>query len=331
MTPVVCDSSCQNGFRALKARLCDWLGTGLARQPFPPPTIFCSTMGRVARYKKIKAFDPFSSQNKGKSLNLDNVGVWGLGESGRKPKKRSKTAQKLRARRNKDPRGEDGFDVPPEGDDFDMADIVGSVKKQKAPRNVETLETSTPLTRTTTAVPQKPGDQVTTDTSDRDAERILRLDKQVEPKKEPTGRMEGESKNAFRKRVRAETRQIIQRERTTSNNPLKRQKKKEFLNSKKRGKRGVDSNEGPDDDDRDWSDTKSSVDDPVRFGEQAERPPTFNQLPRGATAKKQKTSDGKGRIMAPEEVESEQKAMELIRKKVQAQYAEIRRKRRGNA
>jgi hypothetical protein len=36
-------------------------------------------MGRVAKYKKVKSFDPYSKKNRG-NVDLGQVGVWGLGK-----------------------------------------------------------------------------------------------------------------------------------------------------------------------------------------------------------------------------------------------------------
>ena len=59
-----------------------------------------NTMGRVAKYKKVKSFDPYSSKNRG-NVNLNQVGIWGLGDSGRKTKKRSRRAEQLRSENKK--------------------------------------------------------------------------------------------------------------------------------------------------------------------------------------------------------------------------------------
>jgi hypothetical protein len=100
-------------------------------------------MGRVARYKKVKSVDPFAKAR----TWTDDVGDANL----RRTKKRSKTAQKLKDQKNnklqrrlrgkeveKKKRGgsngwgdDDGFDLPPDGEDeFDMNDLMGSIKKQ---------------------------------------------------------------------------------------------------------------------------------------------------------------------------------------------------------
>jgi len=103
-------------------------------------------MGRVSRYKKVKSIDPFAKNGSWKSDVGDCATL-------RRVKRKSKTALKLkeqknakfqrRARgKNKDNGGrktggsngwgdDDGYDLPPEGEDeFDMRDLLGSVKKQ---------------------------------------------------------------------------------------------------------------------------------------------------------------------------------------------------------
>lgn len=287
-------------------------------------------MGRVARYKKIKSFDPYSKQNRGR-IDLETVGVWGLGESGRKPKKRSRTAEKLRAQRKRPKTVDDGFDAPPEDeDDFDMNDLVGSVKKQEPTEaESETIVTSAAIAVKSTS-PVAPSEE-----EERKLNRLLQLDQQVvEKEPEMQGRMEGESKRAFHKRVARETRSIIKRERMEAHNPEKRQRKKEFLKNKKKKKKGqlstasrASSAAGRDDDDDELITGERAVA-TVRFGEQAERPPVFSQLPRGAT-KKQSSNASKSRSMSDSEIAAEQEAMDLLRRKAQAQYALIKQKRKA--
>jgi len=94
-------------------------------------------MGRVSKYKKIKACDPYSKKNGG-NVDLSTVGIWGLGDNGRKKKRKSRTAERLKAqkgkkhKKNKNNDDGDGFDLPPsEADEFDLMDLMGSVKKQE--------------------------------------------------------------------------------------------------------------------------------------------------------------------------------------------------------
>ena len=291
-------------------------------------------MGRVARFKKIKACDPYSSQNRGR---LKGERVWGLTDSGRKAKKRSLVAQRMQTlkhkRRNGDNRADDGFDLPPtEEDEFDAATLV--VQKTTKPLTLDDVEGRTQTPREA-------------EMEEKRINKMLKIDAQVEPKKQPVAtpeKMAGESKNAYRKRVQAETRQIIKDTKQSKRNPQKKQKKKEFLKNKKLKKKGGAASTNASDEQYDESDddvvtAEKTVDARAlmapKFGEQAERPPEFKLLPRGA-AKKNATSSSqvgnnskKRKSMDDDEVLAEQKAMELMRRKVQAQYALVRQKRRG--
>jgi hypothetical protein len=308
-------------------------------------------MGRVARYKKIKDVDPYSKKNGGR-VDLGTVGIWGLGENGRKAKKRSRRSEQLRSSRTKGRRSEDeGFDLPPSGkrDEFDINDLVGSIKKQKM---VNPLRDDAPTAKEDllfAADKVKVGGNIATipkdDHDEKKAARILNVQSQVQKEVAKTeakkhARMEGESKNAFNKRTRAETRQIIKQTSETKN-PEKKLKKKEFLNKKKHKKRGgatdSDGNFANYDNGYDDQDTLITGEraiamvDEVRFGEQAERPPVFRQLPRGAKIKsyssKQEQSD-KTTGMTDDDVMAESRAMEMMRRKIQAQYNAVKLKRR---
>jgi hypothetical protein len=113
-------------------------------------------MGRVARYKKVKSIDPFAKNGSWKSDVGDCATL-------KRVRRKSKTALKMKEQKiNKYPRrggkkrkddndivgkrggGSNGwgddekYDLPPEGgDDFDINDIMGSVKKQK--RNKQSM------------------------------------------------------------------------------------------------------------------------------------------------------------------------------------------------
>jgi hypothetical protein len=67
------------------------------------------------------------------------------------------------------------------------------------------------------------------------------------------------------------------------------------------------------------------------FLEQVEAPPTFNRLPRGAEKKSKMKIRGEkddGKKMDEKSIKAEQNAMEVMRKKVQVQYALLKAKRR---
>mmetsp|Transcript_79496 Transcript_79496/g.119508 ORF Transcript_79496/g.119508 Transcript_79496/m.119508 type:complete len:318 (+) Transcript_79496:112-1065(+) len=312
-------------------------------------------MGRVAKYKKIKACDPYSKKNRG-NVNLNQVGMWGLGDSGRKAKKRSLKAQlmrktKKRGRFNGDDDG--GFDLPPsEKDDFDMKDF--RVKKQKVQNPILAAETNKIATETIKVDNNVVATIPKTDEDERKVARVLKVEQKVKESQkkkqimEATVRQEGESRNAFKKRTKVETRNLIQVSRKI--NEGKRERKKEFLKNKKKakGKKGAslrtnnngDSNDGYQSEDNNNDDdgfvtgerAVAAMQDQVRFGEQAERPPSFRQLPRGAKkqTKKGDDSDGKSTGMTDTEVRAERDAMELLRRKIQAQYSAIKLQRRKN-
>lgn len=322
-------------------------------------------MGRVARYKKVKAFDPYSSKNGGR-LDADTVGVWGLGESGRRARKRSRTSQKLRTLRKKNPLGASAdFDVAPEQhDDFDLADLVGSLKREKNPLDEEDMKQKPYVPpklasdRTATAAPSKTKTTAAAaDPKEKEQAKLLKkVQQQVSNKlTEPNfeDRRPGESRRAYNRRVKLETRQIIRKERQMEHNPLKRQKKKEFLNSKKKKRSRRAAFDHSDDDSCAIDERTEQAEGKlltgeqavaararatqVHFGEQAERPPVFHQLPRGAKnhSKGQSYNKGTGKTygsgsggMKEEEIEAERQAMDLMRRKVQAQYAAIKAKRK---
>jgi len=299
-------------------------------------------MGRVARYKKIKSFDPFSRQNGG-NIEYDAVGVWGLGSDGRKHKKRSKTSERLRAQRKgkkyKGPNEDRAFDIPPSTkDDFDVRDLVGSLKKEKQPR----------VTASAKKRESFGDDEEFSKLEEREEKKLSRvvqqqMKKQVESSRlkkivVSEGRMEGESKKAFNRRVASETRQIIKRDKMEAHNPEKKKRKKEYLDNKKKKKKlkrkAVGASEGERTGDaREDDDGYTQSDDYVMFGEQAERPPVFRHLPRKAAIKKIKPTDTpRSNVpMTEEQISAEQDAMEVVRRKAQAQYALIKaqRKRAG--
>ena len=95
-------------------------------------------MGRVARYKKVKAFDKLT-KNSTHTGRADAEYIWGT-DVGRKEKKRSLTATKLhhqKIKRRKTSSSDAGinhrFDLAPHHikDDFDLHDIFGSVRREK--------------------------------------------------------------------------------------------------------------------------------------------------------------------------------------------------------
>ena len=332
-------------------------------------------MGRTARYKKIKSCDPYSKKNGGK-VSLGTVGIWGLSDNGAKPKKRSRTAERMRQekinrrlKRQKhapiDPsafkRAGNGLDRPPSDteDDFDMADLQGSLSQQKpAFQDLDEKNTSSLLTLKSS----KPTNHDSNGDDD-DDDTFKPPEKDIIDRKEmreardllskssaavndagnkkgaakTADRLANESKNAYNKRVKAETRQIIKQQKARDLNPEKRLRKKEFLKAKKQKKKGKGSqaaagnsnnfsnrydHQYDSDDDR----RRQSAEDTPHFTVQAERPPTFHSLPRGASAKKKVTSNHK--MSTDKDVQREQANLEKMRQQVQAQYAIIKAKRK---
>jgi hypothetical protein len=301
-------------------------------------------MGRVAKYKKLKACDPFSSKNGGKQ---SMTGMWGFGDNGRKPKKRSKTSIALRKKRKKPLEMGNTFDVPPSGgDDFSLNDLT--VKKVKSPETELLEDPSSSMTAQRKKVNAPLSNTNDDSGSDEDitkneiardpmleekrAARILKIEPEQRKKSVPkVERLAGESRKAFQKRVRSETRQILKNEKLEQRNPEKKQRKKEFLNKKKKRKLNQEQNDESDDEivqrnessPNDGFITGEQAVARATFGDQVERPPVFLQLPRGAKAKpvKSKRSEDVSE-------EAEQIAMENMRRKVQAQYAIVKAKRR---
>lgn len=292
-------------------------------------------MGRTAKYKKIKACDPFSRKNGGK-LDLETVGIWGYSDNGAKTRKRSKTAEKLRQqkinrklKRMKDPRsrakfqnalnGNCGLNRPPSDieDEFSLQDIQGSVKPQ-------TYSASIPLeTKSFPTVKPSAGDSKNSNKVGGFDEKEIREATKLlgnSSSKMAKGRQENESKKAYSRRVKDETRMIIKQTKLKELNPEKRERKKEFLKKKKKRKRSVPS-EGHDDD---YNQDFARPVDEVPFGHQVERPPMFKTLPKGKKTKKEpKKVLKRGRY-----VDTDQKAMESLRQKLQDQYALIKQQRK---
>lgn len=341
-------------------------------------------MGRVARYKKGKA-----------SLNsyAGSEYTWGTGEVSTKKKKRSLTAEKHRTRKLKRRKGihdDGGFDLPPEGDDFDMSDFV--VKKQKkkslddllgppqkhktvVPSNMKKASDDHPTggEEGNTPVAKITNDSVRIgnitkkihipldDKEELRAAKLLKLDPKTgkslskantrETKIE--GRRPGESMNAFKRRLKDETQIALannykktkESEADIEKKLEKAQRKKEYARLRKLKKKGKLATS--DDDVDDFNDDLARLraqkaakstdgfitgEEAVRFLEQAAQPPIFNQLPRGANNKlKLKMKGVKGDKkpgLDEEKIEAEQNAMEIMRRKVQAQYALMKAKRK---
>lgn len=296
-------------------------------------------MGRVARYKKLKSCDPFA-KNGGVMTDM-----WGEGNNGQRAKKRSLTSQKLRSKRKRGAFSEQqedtaGFDLPPSGkDDFDIHDLVGSLKKEKP---VEVLKEDTvdrqANKRLKVEVAAGPEQALSLEKETREA-RILKINLEKKKDQLVAPRMEGESKKAFYKRMQTEAKRAIRNEKIEeTSNPEKKQRKKEFMKLKKQKKKkggNVADGElnrsgyGSEDESNGLvTGERAAAAQKVVFGDQVERPPTFQVLPRGAIAKKSNSSGKSNNAMSNAQQHAEQRSMEKMREMVQARYALIKAQRK---
>lgn len=284
-------------------------------------------MGRVSRYKKVKQC--YNNSNSA-------FGAWGF-QDVVQPRKRSRTAQRLKPRdhsnnlRNTAPENEE--------DEFDLRTLhvrkkrvvenplqAASTKEAETRLGNKNLPTATTAVVVATSKQQQKPTTVTEETPE-DAKLFRQISKQMKQDelndfKKSMERNKGESKRAYRRRLKLETRNIIQQAQAPKHqNAEKKEKKKEFLKQKKKRKREgaaaataiaaqpQQRQQQPAEDD--------DVDDaprpePVVFGDCVERPPVFTQLPRGATRNRHGPSS----------------SIEALRDQVQKQYAALREKRR---
>jgi hypothetical protein len=339
-------------------------------------------MGRVSRYKKTKSFD---KQHRGGEY------VWGTTELSSK-KKRSKTAEKLLAKklkRKQRDQTDGGFNLPVEKDDFDLKDMV--VRKEKRSRLDDCLKSQSTTSVVSVAPSLKPKAVVTTnkvniggktvsvtipedEVAEKRTARSLNIDlktgqSKAEKKSSIEARRPGESMTAFRQRMKVEVKKAlgenikqtkrnsnsVSEEKVDENGEEKKtrsQKKKEFLNMKKKAKKSKKAGVKGGYESDDYFNEKIMVDNndtikegfltgeqaaaQISFLEQADRPPIFEQLPRGAQNKsklKMKGSEGEKSVTSSkideEKIKAEQSAMEIMRRKVQNQYALLRAKRQS--
>ena len=343
-------------------------------------------MGRVARYKKVKSIDPFAKNGSWKSDVGDSATL-------HRVKKKSKTALKMKEqkisklqRRTRGKNGDaiagrrgggsngwgddDGYDLAPDGgDEFDMNDLMGSVKIQRHKSNLlledNAIDSATKLL-TPVASYTKPSSNGN-------------ISKSSAPSAAKHSANKANAKNKHDSTVtitaNTPTRDIIaacsnpvppkkQSNIDSSNGMSKQDKRKAFFEKKKLKKRkrsGTD--DGDDDDDynanrnaetkftakkhlvkqQNYSDT--IVARTPAFDVQVERPPTFTMLPRGANklAKNQKAvnhhRDGvdisvgeKGNddaMATAQRIRKEKQDMEAMRERVMKQYAILRESRRN--
>ncbi|KAL7479748.1 hypothetical protein ACHAW6_005472 [Cyclotella cf. meneghiniana] len=330
-------------------------------------------MGRVARYKKVKSIDPFSKTRS-----------WtdGVGDASnlRRVKKRSKTAQKLKEQKNsklqrrlcrnnleKTKRGgsngwsdNDGYDLPPDGDDeFDINDLLGSVKKQSIKSNDLLNEKNTKI------------NYMSTSSSVREVNLSHKVEKvdlrgvALGSKQPQTHATSAQSKNSgnvaksistsLEITAKTPTREIIAacsnpklQQQAVDETTSKQAKRKAFLKQKKLKKR----KRAKDDDEVDFANIyerssslpkqstaqshKMAPKVPVArcvIDDQVERPPIFSALPRGALSTKNRKSTTlrktcENEMEKVDRIRKEQQALEAMRERVMRQYATLRESRR---
>jgi len=325
-------------------------------------------MGRVSKYKKIKACDVFSKESRRAGVRTDDSDtLWGTTGSGRRAKKRSQTATELQRRKLKRREGRSnvsgdngGFDLAPPGkDDFEISDLLGSVKKEKKRKldaGIEGSSQKAPSAAASSSVSRATIPQ--TDIEEKDMRRVV-LGGATGSKSglasKSLSRAEGESVKKFLKRADEDTLRIMKKQGTGNEraNPEKAERKKQFLKQKKLKKRGGHAQQQSlVENDHKESDNEEHVDQLIT-GERAvaaalldpaERPPEFQFVPKGAQRKKvvipkalmqdineindgNKKKNGK-RKMDETKIAAEQQEMEAMREKVKAQYRLMREKRR---
>ena len=278
-------------------------------------------------------------------------------------------------------------------DDFDLNDLVGSLKKQSRNQLDQLSGTMTHQSSVALKSNSKPNAIVTasqiqvgnqtlnvsipkSDREERQMRNSLGKSKAKDTgssreKKTMQKRQEGESMNAFNRRLKEETAMALaedykQNKQSRAGNTKggrntngqeddgvlsKSQRRKEFLNRKKRKKRmrNEPGMEFPDeeeevmarrhqgDGDGDGFITGEAAVARLSFLDQVEQPPVFAQLPRGASKKQKpngkqlkcKEFESKSKLQKEESIRAEQNSMEAMRRKVQAQYAILKQKRRA--
>lgn len=318
-------------------------------------------MGRTARYKKVKQHGVMSQ-------------MWGMGDDGFRPKKRSRTAEKLRQQKlakqqrkqqqqqqrngsnskNLIINQQEGYDLDPTDDLFEEEAHLQEFLHAQKPLK-ETIRVPLPgdAGRESQTNPSQNSLQsnnnnnyIDDDEYHREAKQLLNTGTAATSKAShesssvkklaSLGRQAGESRAAYDRRTKAETRQIIKNQKMEERNPEKKRKKKEFLNNRKKKKKNSKQQLQQQQYNNNYFDDADNYDDDkmdnrnfqeVRFGEQVERPPIFKQLPRGANKNKsnERKQDKKKKLL---KVEDEQNTMEQMRKEIQARYALIKAKRK---
>lgn len=226
-------------------------------------------MGRVSKYKKIKAIDPYSKQNKhhiqkNKSLLLGSCREEGELRQKKLEKRIQKQLQRRRSSKAKKSRTGDKstfFDLPPDDieDEFDLSTLTVR-RNENTSQNLKTQTRE--IVGSSSHIPLQHAKQTFVgEEANRELQQELKtsrllkigsISKQSSYKNEDRttqkvhGRLEGESMKAFTRRINQETAMILKESLTQQNggvsrlkqmNPMKYEKKIQHLNKKKEKKR----------------------------------------------------------------------------------------------
>jgi hypothetical protein len=341
-------------------------------------------MGRVARYKKVRSIDPFAKNGSWKSdvgdcATLKRVKKKSKTALKMKEQKLSKLKQRTRGKKGDDDiagrRGggsngwgdDDGYDLAPDGgDEFDMSDLMGSVKKQRHKSNLLLEDNASGGSATQVLTPVASYTKPPSNGN---------ISKSSAPSAATKANAKNKNDSIVTITAKTPTRDII----AACSNPVppkkksnvdsssgisKQDKRKAFFEKKKLKKRKRGGTEDDDDDDdynanrnaetkftekkhlvkqQNYSDTM--VTRTPAFDVQVERPPTFTMLPRGANklAKNQKGAnhhrDGVDNsvgekcsddaMATAQRIRKEKQDMEAMRDRVMKQYAILRESRRN--
>lgn len=338
-------------------------------------------MGRLSRYKKVKSIDPFAKNGSWKSDVGDCSTL-------HRAKRRSKTVLKLKEQKAKKlqrrARGkggdagaagrmgggsngwgdDDGFDLPPQGeDDFDINDLMGSLKKEKRKPNV-LLETDSPAQQfvkvsssrgasvassKNSADQKKKNNNIATNNSKANAKNDGTL---IITSKTPTREIiEAHANPSSHKRKNGEA------SKAAPYGTLKQEKKKAFHEKKKLKRRKRGGGVADDDDDEDYANQQAlesmhAQSHPSTAGqkpakkhlakqdnysdtmvartvmdEPAERPPTFTSLPRGANKlAKNKKAKIVGGAVDDEDGEARSQRIRKEQREMEAMREEVMRR-----
>jgi len=265
-------------------------------------------MGRVARYKKVKAFDAFA-----KNSVKERSGLLPILNQTRK-KKRSPSWKK----KKKNAPDKPFYDLPPDHcDDFDLNDPDFSVKKQK---ELELPEVDMKIGDNCVSKMEAQNDAAVMPLSLKEEAkeaRILRMDsrsfqfKSSAMNKNPekaVKKEEWETMDQFRARLQQETVAACKKDSS------KMKKKKEYFHKKKNKRKKLNQDE----ESVHVSKSRSSF-----SYYQVERPPKLQVLPKGAPKKVHNSLKNDDSLLA------KQRALEMMREKVQSQY-KLMKARRAN-